>query len=745
MTWGTEAYPANKLIEAVLTNRSIQVKTEVGRDERGQPIMQVDETQTAAANQKADELRQAFVDWIWEDKEQRVELARLYNDRFNTNIPSRYNGSHLQLPGASLDITLRPHQKDGIWRGIQDGTALFDHVVGAGKTLVCVGTVMESKRMGLLNKPMLVVPNHLLLQWKDAIYSLYPDANVLVAEKSDFKKENRERLFARIATGDWDAVVVAHSSFKKIGMPQDTLEKLLQEQITDLSNAIIDLKNDRGDRITIKEMEKAKERMKERLEKKADTGAKDQAVTFADLGVDALVVDEAQEFKNLFITTSLSRISGLGNLSGSEKAFDLFVKCRYLQQKYDGRGIFLATGTPLSNTIAELYTVQRYMQYDDLKERGIVHFDAWASTFGQVVTGWELDATGVNYRLNSRFSRFQNVPELNTMYRTFADVITRADLQQQAAERGTRFPVPRVKGGRPQNIIVERSEEQAQYMGVQSEVLDDHGKPIHRADGVAIRSWNKGSIIYRMEHLPRDPRIDNPLKITNDARKAGLDFRLIDPDSDDFIGSKVNACVENVHRIWEAWDARQGTQLVFCDLSTPKRKKRQETTPEASQDDDEDGDVISMDEILAGSASFSVYEEIRTKLINKGVPADQVRFIHEANTDLQKSKLFDEMNRGEIRVLLGSTTKMGAGTNVQRRLVALHHVDAPWRPSDLEQRDGRIERQGNMFYEQDPDGFEIEILRYATKQTYDSRMWQTIEYKAACFSIHTSSSIGAGI
>lgn len=317
------------------------------------------------------------------------------------------------------------------------------------------------------------------------------------------------------------------------------------------------------------------------------------------------------------------------------------------------------------------------------------------------------------------------------MYRTFADVITRADLQQQAAERGTRFPVPRVKGGRPQNIIVERSNEQAQYMGVQSEVLDDHGKPIHRADGGVIRSWNKGSIIYRMEHLPRDPRIDNPLKITNDARKAGLDFRLIDPDSEDFIGSKVNACVENVHRIWEAWDARQGTQLVFCDLSTPKGKKRQETAPEASLDEDEDGEVISMDEILAGNASFSVYEEIHTKLINKGVPADQVRFIHEANTDLQKSKLFDEMNRGDVRVLLGSTTKMGAGTNVQRRLVALHHVDAPWRPSDLEQRDGRIERQGNMFYEQDPDGFEIEILRYATKQTYDSRMWQTIEYKAA--------------
>jgi N12 class adenine-specific DNA methylase len=731
VTWGTEAYPANKLIEAVLTNRSIQVKVEVARDDRGQPIMRVEETQTAAANQKADEIRQAFIDWIWEDKDQRVSLARLYNDRFNTNIPSRYNGSHLQLPGASLDITLRPHQKDGIWRGIQDGTALFDHVVGAGKTLVCVGTVMESKRMGLLNKPMLVVPNHLLLQWKDAIYSLYPDANVLVAEKSDFKKENRERLFARIATGDWDAVVVAHSSFKKIGMPQDTLEQLLQEQISDLTDAILDLKSARGDRITIKEMEKAKDRMKERLEKKADTGSKDQAVTFADLGVDALVVDEAQEFKNLYITTSLSRISGLGNLTGSEKAFDLFVKCRYLQQRYDGRGVYLATGTPLSNTIAELYTVQRYMQYDELKERGIVHFDAWASTFGQVVTGWELDATGVNYKLNSRFSRFQNVPELNTMYRAFADVITRSDLQQQAAERGTRFPVPKVKGGRPQNIIVERSEEQAMYMGVQSKLSDDSGNPILRADGGVIMSWNEGSIIHRMEHLPRDPRIDNPLKITNDARKAGLDFRLIDPDAVDFAGSKVNACVDNVHRIWEAWDAHKGTQLVFCDLSTPKGKKRPQAVVESAEEDDPEAEVISMDEILAGNASFSVYKEIRAKLIERGVPADQVRFIHEASTDLQKSKLFDEMNRGDVRVLLGSTTKMGAGTNVQRRLVALHHVDAPWRPSDLEQRDGRIERQGNLFYEQNPEGFEIEILRYATKQTYDSRMWQTIEYKAA--------------
>ncbi|CAG9260920.1 Helicase domain protein [Burkholderia diffusa] len=733
VTWGTEAYPANELIEAILTNRSIQVKVESGTDANGKPTYRVDDAQTAAANQKADEIRQAFLDWVWEDKDRRDRLSRIYNARFNTNVPSKYDGSHLELPGASLDITLRPHQKDAIWRGIQDGTALFDHVVGAGKTLVCVGTLMESKRMGLVKKPMLVVPNHLLLQWKDAFFSLYPTANILVADKSDFKKENRERLFSRIATGDWDAVIVAHSSFKKIGMPADTLDELLNEQITDLTDAIAQLKQERGDRVTIKEMEKARDRMKERLERKADTGAKDRAVSFADLGVDALCVDEAHEFKNLFITTSLSRISGLGNLAGSEKAFDLFVKCRYLQQNNNNRGVFFATGTPISNTIAELYTMQRYMQYHELKERGIVHFDAWASTFGQVVTGWELDATGVNYRLNSRFSKFQNVPELTSQYRTFADVITKSDLDRQAEERGTRFPVPRVKGGRPQNITVERSEAQALFMGIQVPTLDSNGEPRIREDGSAIKDWNEGSIIHRMENLPKDPRKDNPLKITNDARKAGLDFRLIAPQVEDDPGSKINTAVDHIYRIWEDWNDRRGTQLVFCDLSTPKIKREAAVMPDDSNDDgdEDDATIISMDELLAGSDGFSVYDDIKSKLIERGVPAHEIRFIHEAKTDLQKAKLYDDMNRGASRILLGSTTKMGAGTNVQRRLVAEHHLDAPWRPSDLEQREGRILRQGNLFYDEDPDGFEVEILRYATKQTYDSRMWQTIEYKAA--------------
>lgn len=732
VTWGTDRYPAHQLVEAVLLGHAIQVRDEVGKDDRGNKIYRINDVHTAAANQKADEIRQAFLDWVWEDKDRRERLAGIYNDRFNTNVAAHYDGSHLELPGASLDISLRPHQKDAIWRGIQDGTALFDHVVGAGKTLVAVGTVMESKRMGLMNKPMLVVPNHLLLQWKDAFYSLYPNANILVAEKADFKKDNREKLFARIATGDWDAVIVAHSSFKRIGMPEETLSNILNEQIRDLTQAMRQLKEENGDRITIKEMEKARERMKERLERKADTGSKDQAVSFADLGVDALIVDEAHEFKNLYITTALSRISGLGNLAGSEKAFDLFVKCRYLQQRNDGRGVFFATGTPISNTIAELYTMQRYMQYDELKARGIVHFDAWASTFGQVVSGWELDATGVNYKLNSRFSKFQNVPELMAQYRVFADVITKADLDRQAQERGSRFPVPRVKGGRPQNIVVERSEDQAEFMGVQTVMKDLHGQTVYRADGIMMKEWNKGSIIHRMENLPKDPRIDNPLKITNEARKAGLDFRLIDPNADDHPGSKINVAVDNIHRIWSEWNDRKGTQLVFCDLSTPKLKRSSVVAATGDEDDpDDDLPAISMDELLANGSSFSVYDDIKAKLIARGIPEHQVRFIHEVSTDLQKSKLFDELNRGDVRICLGSTAKMGAGTNVQRRLVAEHHLDAPWRPSDLEQREGRIIRQGNLFYEQDPDLFEVEILRYATKQTYDSRMWQTIEYKAS--------------
>jgi N12 class adenine-specific DNA methylase/predicted RNA methylase len=735
VTWGTGRYPANELIEAILQQRAVQVKDQVGRNENGNPVYELNAVETTAANQKADEIRQAFLDWLWEDKDRRHRLERLYNDRFNTNVAPRYDGSHLTMHGTSAAITLNPHQKDAIWRGVQEGSVLLDHVVGSGKTFECIGIVMEAKRMGLMNKAMLVVPNHLLLQWKDSFYELYPNANILVADKTDFKKENRERLFARIATNDWDAVIVAHSSFKRIGIPKDTLDTILTEQIDDLTDAILQMKREKGDRVTIKEMEKAKDRMEARMKKAADTGSKDKAITFDELGVDALLVDEAHMFKNLQITTSMSRVSGLGNLEGSEMAFDLFAKCRYLQMKQEGRGVYFATGTPISNTIAELYTMNRYMRYDDMRKRGIAHFDAWASTFGQVVTGWELDATGVNYRLNSRFAKFQNVPELVALYRTFADVITQTDLQRQAAERGTRFPVPKLKTGKPINVIVDRSPAQARFMGVQETVLDDQGEPMRTANGAVVRDWNPGSIIYRMENLPDDPRIDNPLKITNEARKAGLDFRLIDSGASDHPNSKVNACVENLLTLYREWGDRAGTQLVFCDLSTPKAGGSKPAPvvadPGTDGEDAEAEDEISMDELLAGSGPFSVYDDIKRKLIERGVPEAEVRFIHDAHTDAQKAKLFQDMNRGAVRFLLGSTAKMGAGTNVQRLLVAIHHLDAPWRPSDLEQRDGRGIRQGNHFYQEDPEGFELSIFRYATKQTYDSRMWQTIEYKAA--------------
>lgn len=747
--WGIPEYPAGKIIESLLMNRPIKVEKESGQyDSNDKPIMVVDQELTAAAMQKADEVRQAFLDWVWTDDDRRDMLTRLYNERFNTHVPPHYDGSHIELVGASSDVTLRPHQKDVVWRSIQEGTALFDHVVGAGKTMACIATIMESKRMGFVSKPMVVVPNHLLHQWRDEFYKLYPGANILVADKTDFTKQNRERLFSRIATGEWDAVIVAHSSFKKIDMPRDVQEDILQEQIDAVINAIQAAKENNGGRATVKQLEKQREKMQARYEKLlAGTGAKDRSVDFGDLGVDALFVDESHEFKNLSYATSMN-VSGLGNITGSAKALDLFIKCRYLQRKNDGRGVYFMTGTPISNTIAEVYTLQRYMQYEDLQAKDIEHFDAWASTFGQITNGWELDATGVNYKLKSRFASFQNVPELLSMYRTFADVVTKNDLDDQAKQAGQRPLTPPVTGGKPFNHVVERSADQAAYMD---------------------------EIIHRMEHLPSDPREDNPLKITNDARKAGLDFRLTDPDAADAPGSKINAAVDRIYEIWRDTAADRGTQLVFCDLSTPKGKGVAGPAPEVSpngspvaslngeavaspdaspvaasggqvdplddvdmvevsdNDSGEDSSVANdMDAVIAlSSAKFSVYDDMRQKLIARGIPSDEIAFIHDANTDIRKSKLFSDMNAGRVRVLLGSTAKMGAGMNAQKRLVAAHHLDAPWRPSDLEQRNGRIIRQGNMLYERDPENFSVGVYYYATKQTYDARMWQTIEYKAA--------------
>ncbi|MDR2572932.1 MAG: SLOG family protein [Desulfovibrio sp.] len=729
-------------LESLLTNRPIKVEKDSGQnDERGNPIKVVDQELTAAAMAKADEIRQAFLDWVWTDDERRERLAKLYNERFNTHVPPRYDGSHVVLVNASSEVALRPHQKDAVWRSIQEGTALFDHVVGAGKTMACVATIMESKRMGFLRKPMVVVPNHLLYQWKDEFFRLYPDANILVAGKEDFTKQNRERFFSRVATDDWDAVIVAHSSFRKIDMPHEAQQEILQEQIDLVVNAIAESKENQGSRATIKQLEKQKEKMENRFNALlAGTGPKDRAVDFGDLGVDGLFIDESHEFKNLAYATTMN-VAGLGNITGSAKAFDLFIKCRYLQQKNEGRGVYFMTGTPISNTIAEVYTLQRYLQYDELRAKNIEHFDAWASTFGQITAGWELDATGVNYKLKSRFASFQNVPELLAMYRSFADVVTKNDLDEHARQAGQRPLTPPVLDGKPYNHVVERSGSQAGYME---------------------------SIIHRMENLPLDPRMDNPLKITNDARKAGLDYRLIDPEADDYSGSKANVAVERIYSIWRDSAADRGTQLVFCDLSTPKGgfkagERPVETEPAldfatkeaagifAGTDDagpdvdasdtyiveegDEDGEDPTtakfMDDAVSLFTRFSVYDDMKRKLMDKGIPADEIAFIHDANTDIRKAKLFSDMQAGRVRILMGSTSKMGAGMNVQKRLVAAHHLDAPWRPSDLEQRNGRIIRQGNAFYERDSENFSVGIYYYATKQTYDARMWQVIEYKAA--------------
>lgn len=703
--YGTPKYNAVKILDALFNNRQIVVK-----DEDENIIQDI----TTLANQKAERIKLEFLDWIWRDDERRRELEDFYNNKFNTNRPPVYDGSHLTLSGANPAITLRPHQKNAIWRGIQEGGGLFDHVVGAGKTMVGISIIMEQRRMGLLHKPMVVVPNHLLYQWRNDFFKLYPDAKILIAEKTDLTKENRNRLFGRIATGDWDAVIIAHSSFGHISAPKETQKEILKQQIDDLTRVIENEENN----YSVKRIQNKLQKMQSKYDELVSKIKKDRMLDFSDLGIDALFVDESQEFKNLFFTTNM-QISGLGNPSGSAKAFDLFIKCRYLQEK-NGKGVYFLTGTPIANTIAEVFTLQRYLQYDELSKKNLQHFDAWASTFGQIKNNWELDATGVNYKIVSRFSKFQNIPELLNMYRSFADVITKSDLTKQAKDNGLPFFVPEMENGKPDNIVAERSPMQAEYMNI---------------------------IINRMLNLPKDPRIDNPLKITNDARKAGLDFRIINPGSEDFELSKINLCAQNIFEIWKDTEEKRGTQLVFCDISTPKKKngtdylsiaaktvlddKIEPSDPE--NDEEKSDDEPCMDEIisLGGNEKFSVYNDLKEKLIQKGIPEHEISFIHDANTDLRKIKLFEDMNEGRCRILIGSTFKMGAGMNVQKRLVAAHHLDAPWRPSDIEQRNGRILRQGNKFFEEEGANFKVKIFNYATNRTYDARMWQTIEYKAS--------------
>ena len=654
-TYGTKRASAYRIIEDTLNLRDTRIFDYV-YDEHGNKKAVFNAKETTAAQAKQEAIKQAFQDWIWKDPERRNRLVRYYNDTFNSVRPREYDGSHITFGGISPEITLRPHQVNAIAHILYGGNTLLAHKVGAGKTFEMVAAAQESKRLGLCQKSMFVVPNHLVGQWASEYLRLYPSANILVTTKRDFETGNRKKFCGRIATGDYDAVIIGHSQFEKIPMSIGRQREQLEKQLDDIEHGIDDVQASKGEQFTVKQLMKTRKAIKTKLEKLNDTKRKDTVIDFEQLGVDRLFIDESHFYKNLYLYTKMRNVGGIAQTE-AQKSSDLFMKCRYLDEITGNRGTVFATGTPVSNSMVELYSVQRYLQYDTLAQNGLQHFDSWASTFGETVTALELAPEGTNYRAKTRFAKFYNLPELMQMFREVADIQT-ADM--------LKLPVPKVNY---HNIKTKPSE-------IQTEMVASLAK---RAEKVRARLV--------------EPNIDNMLKITNDGRKLALDQRMIDPMLPDDPESKVNACVDNVYRIWEEHADTKATQLVFCDLSTPKN----------------DG-------------TFNVYDDMREKLIARGIPAEQIRFIHEATTDAQKKELFGKVRSGEVRVLFGSTPKMGAGTNVQDRLIAIHNLDCPWRPSDLEQRQGRIERQGNMFPE-------VEVYRYVTEQTFDAYLYQLVESK----------------
>lgn len=654
-TYGTKRASAYRIIEDTLNLRDPRIFDYV-YDEHGNKKAVFNAKETTAAQAKQEVIKQAFQDWIWKDPERRNRLVRYYNDTFNSVRPREYDGSHITFGGISPEITLRPHQVNAIAHILYGGNTLLAHKVGAGKTFEMVAAAQESKRLGLCQKSMFVVPNHLVGQWASEYLRLYPSANILVTTKQDFETGNRKKFCGRIATGDYDAVIIGHSQFEKIPMSIERQREQLEKQLDDIERGIDDVQASKGEQFTVKQLMKTRKAIKTKLEKLNDTKRKDTVIDFEQLGVDRLFIDESHFYKNLYLYTKMRNVGGIAQTE-AQKSSDLFMKCRYLDEITGNRGTVFATGTPVSNSMVELYSVQRYLQYDALAQNGLQHFDSWASTFGETVTALELAPEGTNYRAKTRFAKFYNLPELMQMFREVADIQT-ADM--------LKLPVPKVNY---HNIKTKPSE-------IQTEMVASLAK---RAEKVRARLV--------------EPNIDNMLKITNDGRKLALDQRMIDPMLPDAPDSKVNACVDNVYRIWEEHADTKATQLVFCDLSTPKN----------------DG-------------TFNVYDDMREKLIARGIPAEQIRFIHEATTDAQKKELFGKVRSGEVRVLFGSTPKMGAGTNVQDRLIAIHNLDCPWRPSDLEQRQGRIERQGNMFPE-------VEVYRYVTEQTFDAYLYQLVESK----------------
>ena len=654
-TYGTSRINAYKIIEETLNLKDVRIFDYI-EDEEGRKKAVLNKKETAIAQAKQELIKQGFQDWIWADPARREKLTKMYNEKFNSIRPREYDGSHIVFNGMNPEIELREHQKNAVAHILYGGNTLLAHAVGAGKTFEMVAAAMESKRLGLCNKSLFVVPNHLTEQWAAEFLQLYPAANILVATKRDFETKNRKKFCGRIATGDYDAVIIGHSQFEKIPMSIERQRAILEQQLEELTDGIMDLKRNRGENFSIKQLEKSKKSVKQKLEKLNDQSRKDDVVTFEELGVDRLFIDESHYYKNLYLYTKMRNVGGIAQTE-AQKSSDLFMKCRYLDELTGGRGTVFATGTPISNSMVELYTIQRYLQYNTLVKNNLQHFDSWASTFGETVTAVELTPEGTGYRAKTRFAKFYNLPELMAMFKEVADIKT-ADMLE--------LPVPEAHF---HNVAVKPSE-------MQKEMVASLAERAEKVRGGGV-----------------DSSVDNMLKITNDGRKLALDQRMLNDMLPDFEGSKINACVDNIYRIWEETADKKSAQLVFCDLSTPKN----------------DG-------------TFSVYNDIRKKLIERGVPESEVRFIHEADTDVKKKELFQKTRKGEVRVLLGSTQKMGAGTNVQDRLIALHDVDCPWRPSDLEQRSGRIIRQGNS----NPD---VDIYRYVTEQTFDAYLYQLVEGK----------------
>ena len=654
-TYGTHRVNALKIIEDTLNLRDVRI-FDYKENEKGNKVAVLNHKETMIAQQKQETIKAAFDDWIWKDPKRREHLTKIYNEKFNSVRTREYDGSHITFSGMNPEIQLRQHQKNAVARIMYGGNTLLGHVVGAGKTWTMAAAAMESKRLGLCNKPMFVVPNHLTEQWASEFLQLYPAANILVTTKKDFETKNRKKFCGRIATGDYDAIIIGHSQFEKIPMSTERQERILRQQISEIMDGIAEAKKNHAERFTVKQMERTKKSLEIKIAKLNNTSRKDDVVTFEELGVDRLFVDEAHSYKNLFLVTKMRNVGGIAQ-TDAQKSSDMFMKCRYLDELTGGKGNIFATGTPISNSMVELYTMQRYLQYDMLERNDLQHFDAWASTFGETVTAIELAPEGTGYRAKTRFAKFYNIPELMTMFREVADIQT-ADMLN--------LPVPKAEY---HNIAVEPTE-------IQREMVAELGE---RAEQVRA-----GSV---------DLTVDNMLKITNDGRKLALDQRLMNDMLPDQEGTKVDTCANTVFDIWQKTNEFKGTQLVFCDSSTPKK----------------DG-------------SFNVYDDIRSKLISKGVPECDIAFIHDADSDVKKKELFAKVRRGDVRVLLGSTQKMGAGTNVQTLLYASHDLDCPWRPADLEQRAGRIIRQGNT-------NDTVHIYRYVTKDTFDSYSYQLVENK----------------